>query len=61
MKSDNIKNSCGSQGCDVDRIILPHDSGVGSVSSRVLPERNDIPSVLRLFDTSIREEQRKAA
>ena len=45
---EKFKNSCGNRrGCSV-RIILPHDSGVNNVRSRMLPIRNDIQKVLSI-------------
>lgn len=46
---ETIKNSCGSRGCKV-RIILPHDSGVKSFSSRVLQGTNDTKKVLSMVN-----------
>ncbi len=43
---NKIKNSCGSKGCRI-RIILPHDSGVKYVSSRVLQKANDTKKILQ--------------
>ena len=44
---NKIKSSCGRRGCSV-RIVLPHDSGVKRVSSRVLRKGNDTKKVLPL-------------
>jgi len=57
----NTKNSCGKKrGCSVT-IILPHDSRVGDVSSRMLSKQNDTKEVLSLSKLSLDKELEKAA
>lgn len=57
----NIKNSCGKKrGCDVT-VILPHDSGIRIVSSRVLSKSDDTKKILSLPKLSLDKELEKAA
>lgn len=53
---NNIINSCGTKrGCYVV-IVLPHDSGVGVVLSRVHETKCDIQKVLFMADLSLDKE-----
>jgi len=49
----NLKNSCGKKrGCSVT-IILPNDRRFFDVSAKVLRERNDIKTLLPIFNVSL--------
>lgn len=52
MKKD-VTNSCGNKrGCWV-LIVLPHDSSISTVVSRVHGTKNDFPKILSLANISL--------
>lgn len=57
---NRFRNSCGGQGCRIS-IILPHDSRIGAIFSRMSQISNDIQKVLPLANLPLQKKLAKKA